>query len=221
MRISQHKFKGVFTDGKRLFTRSLAPGFRFFDERTFKDGNDEYSQWDPRKSKLAAAIMKGISDIGVRPGQTVLYLGASHGYTPSFMSDILGEEGFMFALDFAPRVVRDLVFVSDRRKNMTPILADAKHPETYFHQLTQVDYVYQDIAQKDQAEIFLKNVRLYLKEGGLAFLAVKSRSVDIRKKPKIVFMEVKQKLEKELEIIDYKEIEPFEIDHCVFLCRKK
>lgn len=221
MKLNEHRFKGIFTDSKRLYTKSLAPGFRFFDERTVKDGKDEYRLWDPRKSKLAAAILKGIKEIGLKPGQIVLYLGCSHGYTPSFVSDILGKDGFMFALDFAPRVVRDMVFVSEKRSNIAPIIADANHPESYFHQITEVDYVYQDIAQKNQAEIFLKNVRLYLKQGSLAFLAVKSRSVDISKKPKVVFEEVRRLLEKELDIIDYKEIEPFEKDHCVFVCRKK
>ena len=221
MKLKEHRFEGIYTDGKRLFTKSIAPGHRPFDERVMKDEGIEYRQWDARKSKLAAAILKGVKEIGLMPGQTVLYLGCSHGYTPSFVSDILGKDGFMFALDFAPRVVRDMVFVSEKRKNIAPIIADANHPESYFYQAGAVDYVYQDIAQKNQAEIFLKNVDMFLKQGGLAFIAVKSRSVDITKKPRTVFEEVRRKLEKELEIIDYRELEPFEMDHCIFVCRKK
>ena len=221
MKLKEHRFEGIYTDGKRLFTKSIAPGHRPFDERVMKDEGIEYRQWDARKSKLAAAILKGVKEIGLMPGQTVLYLGCSHGYTPSFVSDILGKDGFMFALDFAPRVVRDMVFVSEKRKNIAPIIADANHPESYFYQTGIVDYIYQDIAQKNQAEIFLKNVDMFLKQGGLAFIAVKSRSVDITKKPRTVFEEVRRKLEKELEIIDYRELEPFEMDHCVFVCRKK
>ncbi|MBU0536365.1 MAG: fibrillarin-like rRNA/tRNA 2'-O-methyltransferase [Nanoarchaeota archaeon] len=221
MRLREYKFKGIFTDGKRLFTKSIAPRKKHFDERILRDGKDEFRQWEPRKSKLAAAMMRGVKEIGVAPGMTVLYLGASHGYTPSFMSDLIGEHGFMFALDFAPRVVRDLVFVSEHRKNIAPIMADANHPELYFHEVTDVDYVYQDIAQKNQAEIFLKNIKMFLKQEGLAFLAVKSRSIDISKKPRIVFEEVRKLLEKEVEILDYRDIEPFEKDHCVFVCRKR
>ncbi|PIN85986.1 fibrillarin [Candidatus Woesearchaeota archaeon CG10_big_fil_rev_8_21_14_0_10_44_13] len=225
--ITPHRLKGLYTDGKRLFTRSIAPGRRPFEERVFKDQGTEYRQIDPKKSKLAAAIAKGVSQIGVMPGDTVLYLGASHGYTPSFMSDIVGDgaegRGFIFALDFAPRVVRDLVFVSQDRKNIAPIMADANHPEQYFHKVMQVDYVYQDIAQKNQAEIFLKNCRMFLKKEGFAFLAVKSRSVDIAKKPKAVFNEIRDMLErsKDFVIVDYRELDPLEKDHCIFMCKKK
>lgn len=220
--IRPHKLKGFYTDGKRLFTKSMAPGKRPFEERVFKDAGVEYRQIDAFKSKLAAAITKGASQVGVKPGDIVLYLGASHGYTPSFMSDIVGEEGFVFALDFAPRVVRDLVFVCNDRENMAPILADANRPESYAHRIMAADYVYQDIAQKNQSEIFIKNCRLFLKKDGFAFLAVKSRSVDIAAKPKQVFARVKEEIErsKELSIVDCKEIDPFQQDHCVFLCKK-
>ena len=221
MRLREHKIQGVYTDGKRLYTRSLAPGERPFDERIFKQDGIEYRQWDPRKSKLAAAIMKGLKDISLEPGQTVLYLGASHGYTPSFVSDILGQEGFIFALDFAPRVVRDLVFVSDKRENMAPVMADANRPESYFHMAGAADFLYQDIAQKGQAEIFLKNADRFLKKGAYAFIAVKSKSIDITRKPGAVFDDVRKKIERELKIVDYKLLEPFEKDHCVFVCRKE
>lgn len=225
MKLKPHRLKGFYTDGKRLFTRSLAPGHRPFDERVVKDEGKEYRQIDARKSKLAASVVKGISQIGVKPGDIVLYLGASHGYTPSFMSDIIGDgnDGFMFALDFAPRVVRDLVFVSEKRPNMAPIMADANKPETYFHKVMMVDYVYQDIAQKNQAEIFIKNCKIFLKKDGFAFLAVKSRSVDIAKNPKKVFNSVRDQIEKSglFTIVDYRELDPLEKDHCVFVCKRK
>ncbi|MCX8147010.1 MAG: fibrillarin-like rRNA/tRNA 2'-O-methyltransferase [Candidatus Woesearchaeota archaeon] len=220
MMIKQHKFKNIYTDGKRLYTLNAAPSIRFFEEKTIQQDGKEYRQWDPRKSKLAAAIMKGIKEIGFSPDSKILYLGASHGYTPSFISDI-ADKGVIFAVDFAPRVVRDLVFLSEKRKNLIPIIGDANQPETYANKVIDADFIYQDIAQKNQAGIFLKNIKMFLKPKGFAFLCVKSRSIDIAKKPRQVFSETRQMLEKELEIIDYKELEPFEMDHCVFLCRKR
>ncbi|MBD3313245.1 fibrillarin-like rRNA/tRNA 2'-O-methyltransferase [Candidatus Woesearchaeota archaeon] len=220
MRLKSHKFKGVYTDGKKLFTKSIAPKERPFEERIIKSDGDIYRQWDARKSKLAAAILKGVKETGIKPGQTVLYLGASHGYTPSFVSDIVGEKGFVFALDFAPRVVRDLVFVCEKRSNICPIMADANNPDSYAFQISEADHIYQDIAQKNQSEIFLKNVAMYLKKGGLAMIAVKSRSIDVSKKPKAVFDQVRRELEKEMEILDFRVLDPYEKDHCVFVCRK-
>lgn len=223
MGIKEDRLKGIYTDGKRLFTKSISPGKRHFEERIFKENGVEYRQIDPLKSKLAAAIEKGISQIGVKPGDVVLYLGCSHGYTPSFMSDIVGNDGFVFALDFAPRVMRDMVFVSETRQNIAPIMADANQPQTYAHRILYVDYIYQDIAQKNQAEIFLKNCKLFLKRDGFAFLAVKSRSVNIAKKPKAIFAEVRKAIEdsKDLTIVDYRELDPLQKDHCVFVCKKK
>lgn len=216
------KLPGIFNlSGKRrqLCTRSLAPGHSSFEEFVVKEAGDEYRVWDPSRSKLAASIMLGCRDPGLRPGDVVMYLGASHGYTPSFVSDIAGNDGFVFALDFAPRVVRDLIFVSMQRTNMAPILADAAHPERYAYRVCQVDWLYQDVAQKDQVGIFLKNIKWFLKEGGYACLALKARSVDVSKNPREVFAKVRCALEKEVTVIEAIELDPFQKGHCFFVVK--
>ena len=218
------KFSGIYEMQKRnktLLTRNMTPGKTVYIEKLVKEGKIEYREWDPRRSKLAAAILKGANQIGLKEGDVVLYLGASTGTTVSHVSDIVGKGGFVFALDFAPRVLRQLVYVSLDRKNITPILADANHPESYLHKVCKVDIIYQDIAQRNQAEIFLKNIKMFLKEKGYALLAVKSRSVDVTKKPGVVFKEVRKILEKEVIIVDYRNLDPFEKDHCMFVCKKE
>jgi len=223
--ISEHRqLKGVYeTDKgrKRLFTLNIAPGKRVYDEALIKEKGVEFREWNPRKSKLAAAIMKGASQIGVKPASIVLYLGCASGTTASHVSDIVGKKGFVFALDFAPRVMREMVFVCEQRSNIMPIMADANNTESFEKYITMADVVFQDIAQKQQAEIFLKNCRKFLKKGGFGLLSVKARSIDVAKKPKLVFQEVREKLEKELVIVDYRTLEPFELDHCMFICKKK
>ena len=101
------------------------------------------------------------------------------------------------------------------------MLADANKPDELKQRISAVDVIYQDVAQKNQIEIFLKNIGLFLKNEGYALLAVKARSIDVTKQPKQIFNEVTEKLEKELKIIDYREIEPFQKDHCMFICKKK
>jgi len=223
--ISEHRqLKGVYeTDKgrKRLFTLNIAPGKRVYDEALIKEKGVEYREWNPRKSKLAAAIMKGASQIGVKPASIVLYLGCASGTTASHVSDIVGKKGFVFALDFAPRVMREMVFVCEQRSNIMPIMADANNTESLEKYITMADVVFQDIAQKQQAEIFLKNCRKFLKKEGFGLLSVKARSIDVAKKPKLVFQEIREKLGKELVIVDYRTLEPFEIDHCMFICKKK
>ncbi len=217
-------FKGVYERprGKRfsLLTKNLVPGKRVYGENLRREKGVEYREWDPNRSKLAAALMKGISQIGIKENDYILYLGAASGTTPSHISDIVGNKGFVYAIDFAPRVVRELVFLSKDRKNIAPLLADASKPETYYRKISEVDVLYQDIAQRQQADIFMDNFR-FLKENGIALLCVKARSVDVSKKPKQVFKEIREKLEKNnIKIIDYKLLKPFEKDHCIFVCKR-
>jgi len=220
--MKQSKIFDVYVDyRKRLYTVNLAPGKKVYDERLVKEKGVEFREWNARKSKLAAYILKGGQNIFIRKGSVVLYLGCSYGTTPSHVSDIVGSEGFVFALDFAPRVMRDMVFVAESRKNIAPILGDANKPLSYVNRVSMVDVVYQDIAQRNQVDIFIKNVNMFLKKDGYALLAVKARSVDVTKKPKQIFAEVRQKLEKEVTIIDYKTLEPYELDHCMYVCKRK
>ncbi|MAG91258.1 fibrillarin [Candidatus Woesearchaeota archaeon] len=206
---------------KRLYTRNLVPTKNVYGERLVKENNTEYREWDASKSKLAASILKGSLNICIRKNDVVLYLGSASGTTVSHVSDILGNEGFIFAVDLAPRVMRDLIFLCYQRKNIAPILADANKIKEIQERISEVDVIYQDIAQKDQTNIFLKNIDLFLKHGGYAILAVKARSIDVTKKPAHIFKEVREKLEKTLTIIDYRELDPFQKDHCFFICKKR
>lgn len=207
---------------RRIYTKSIAPGTKVYDEMIIKKGTTEYREWNPSKSKLGAAIMKGTPNIFIRKDDVVLYLGASTGTTASHVSDIVGEDGMVFALDFAPRVVRQLVFVCEERKNMAPMLEDAFHPENYADKLPkEVDVVFQDIAQRNQVEIFMRNVDAYLKKGGYGILAIKSRSIDMAKKPSEIFEKVRKQLEQQITIVDSRKLDPYEKDHMIFFCKKK
>ncbi|RLG17202.1 fibrillarin-like rRNA/tRNA 2'-O-methyltransferase [Nanoarchaeota archaeon] len=211
-------FEGIYKFGKHLFTLNLSPGFRVYGEKLVKKGRKEYRQWNPYRSKLCAAILKGIKEIGIKPSDKVLYLGAASGTTASHVSDIVGKNGYVFCLDIAPRVVRDLVMVCEKRENMFPLLADANKVEEYENLIPQCDVIYQDIAAPNQVEILLKNSR-FLKKGGYVLLAVKARSIDVTKKPKDIFKEVERELEEHLSIIDRKRLEPFEKDHMFYVMR--
>ncbi|MBS3169082.1 fibrillarin-like rRNA/tRNA 2'-O-methyltransferase [Candidatus Woesearchaeota archaeon] len=221
-KIKPHRVFGLYQDerGRMLCTKSILQGKTHFRERTIRAQKEEYREIDPTRSKLAAAVVKGATNIGIRQGDVVLYLGASHGYTISFVSDMVGKEGLIFGIDPAPRVMRDLVFLAEERKNIIPILADANHPEEYEKRICGADIVYQDIAQRNQAEIFVENCRLFLKKGGYGLLAVKARSIDPKKKSKQIFEEVRKKVEAELTVIDYRILEPLEKDHCMIIVKK-
>lgn len=221
-KIIPHKIFEIYqgANHRGIYTKSILPGKAHFEEYLFKDQGMEYREFDPTRSKLAAAIIKGSTNIGLRKNDLVLYLGASHGYTCSFVSDIVGKEGRIFAVDPAPRVMRDLIFLAEERKNIIPLLVDANHPEQYTDKVCQVDVVYQDISQRNQADIFLRNCKLFLRKNGYGLLAVKARSIDVRQKPKDIFNDVRRVLEKEFTVIDFRLLDPLEKDHCMIIVKK-
>lgn len=216
------KFPNVFIDKGRLFTKALSKE-SLFDERIIKQGKESFREWDPKRSKLAAVIMKKISQTGIKEGDILLYLGASHGYTPSFVADMIGEDGFLIGIEFSPESARDFVFLCDKRKNMCPVLGDCNHPEHYKDDVVEADVVYQDIAQRNQVQIFLKNCDVYLKKEGFGLLALKARSIDVTTKPKELYKKVRLDLEKHpgMVVVDYRELDPFEKDHAFFVVKKK
>jgi fibrillarin-like pre-rRNA processing protein len=216
--------KGRNDRAPRILTENLTPGKTFFEQEELLifDGK-EYRELDARRSKLGAAIAKGCQQFGIKNGSKILYLGASHGYTPSFVSDMIGPEGTMFCLDVAPRVVRDLVFVCEARSNMQPVLGDAHNPSSFAWRVSQVDVVFQDIAQRDQIGIFLKNIDAFLAPGGFGMLALKARSVDVMRRPADIYKDMKRQLEAVpgIVIVDFRELDPFERDHGFFVVKKK
>jgi fibrillarin-like pre-rRNA processing protein len=214
-------YKGIFEDRGKLLTINLDKGKSVYGERLVKIQGIEYRQWDPNRSKLGAAIKKNVNIPNFNSNSTMLYLGCSYGTTVSHVSDIL-KDGFVYALDFAPRVMRDFLFMIENRKNVAPIIGDAYHPERYESQVSLVDFLFQDVAQKTQVDIFKKNLR-FLKNGGIGIFAVKARSIDVAKSPKAVFSMVKRQLNEieSIEILEEKSLEPFEEDHCVFIVKKR
>ncbi|MFH1650198.1 MAG: fibrillarin-like rRNA/tRNA 2'-O-methyltransferase [Candidatus Woesearchaeota archaeon] len=206
-----------FEKGKRisLFTKNLTPKTTYFGERTRIAKGVEFRQWDPTRSKLAAALLRKVK-LPLQEGMTVLYLGSAHGYTPSFLSDIIGKKGWIICVDPAPRVMQSLMQVTEKR-NLIPLLEDANHPENY-PELPKVDMVYMDVAQKDQVGILVKNLR-FLKRNGVAVLMLKSRSIDATKQPREVYEMARKELEKHVRIVEAAVLEPFEKDHCCYVLR--
>jgi len=200
---------------KRLATKALVPGIQ--GDRTKTIGKEEYRIWDTYHSKLAALIIKGAS-IPLKKDSTVLYLGAANGTTVSHVSDIVSD-GVVFAVEFSPRAMKDLIRISTQRMNMIPILADARHPDAYRNMVNEVDLIYQDVAQREQAGIAIRNAELFLKKGGLLVLIIKSRSIDsVINTDEVSHNEIK-KLEEIFKVVGIKNLEPFHSDHCAVMAK--
>jgi fibrillarin-like pre-rRNA processing protein len=206
MTIKAHKVPGVFMLNSHLATKGEA----LFGEKVFGD----YRLWNPQRSKLAA-LLKKEENVPLRPDQIVLYLGAASGTTVSYMANIVS---LVYAVEFAPRVARDLVRLSERVKNVVPLVADALQPD-YGHIVELVDFLYQDIAQQRQAEIAITNAEMFLKTGGYACIMIKARSIDVTAKPKAVYKREVKKLEELLDIMCVHELDPFYKAHAAVIAR--
>jgi fibrillarin-like pre-rRNA processing protein len=204
-------------DTRRLCTKNLVHG-SVYGEKLITIGQDEYRIWDPYRSKLAAVVLKGAS-IPLKKDSKVLYLGAANGTTVSHVSDILSK-GTVFAVEFSPRAMQDLLRVSTPRMNLIPIFADAGHPGSYRNLVPEVDIIYQDIAQRDQALIAIRNAELFLKKDGFLILMIKSRSIDSARKTKEVIDSEVKKLEDYFKIRELINMEPFHSDHMAVVAQK-
>ncbi len=211
----------TFDNQQRVATENLVPGDRVYGERTVSLEGREYRIWDPFRSKLAAAITKGLESVPIHEGSSVLYIGASTGTTVSHVSDIVGGSGIVYGVEVAARVAREFIEnVAQKRKNIIPIVADARRPEAYGMIFGKVDVVYADIAQPDQTQIAIENCRVYLKDGGCLVLIVKSRSIDVTKDPRDVFLEETRKLQNAGYLVEQVlKLEPFDKDHAMIVAR--
>lgn len=215
----EESFPGVYRINGKLATLNGAPGNSVYGESRVTLQGKEYRYWEPSRSKLGAALARGLKTMPIGPGTNVLYLGAANGTTSSHVSDIVEAKGEVFCVEFSARAMRDLLFVCEKRANMVPILADARKPEEYA-EIGTVDVIFEDVADQQQAEIMVNNSQL-LKNGGFGMIAIKARCVDSSAQPEKIYAEIKEKLKDAFEIIEELNLAPFEADHLFLVLRKK
>ena len=217
------KFPGIFVcRGKEdlLATKNCLPGISVYGEKrisvTVENEKIEYRMWNPYRSKLAAGIVCGIDNIYISPGSAVLYLGAASGTSVSHVSDIVGPEGVVYAIEFSQRSGRDLLKLATKRKNIIPIIEDARYPSRYRMLVPMVDSLFSDVAQPDQTRIVALNASYFLKEKGGVVMTIKANCIDSTAPPQKIFAGEVEKLRKEgIKPKEQITLEPFERDHAV------
>ncbi len=214
-------FDGIYSDGRKNYTENLVKGKKVYGEKILKIKGKEFREWNPFRSKLGAGLKKGIPS-PLKQGMKVLYLGAAEGTTISHISDIIKEKGIIIGIDVSARVMQKLVELSEQRENLIPYLEDANNIEQTKKEIGEIefDFLFQDISQKNQTQIFLNNAKTFLKKGKKAMISIKARSIS-QKSSKQILNEEKNKLEKEFLIKKTVFLEPFQKDHLLVYCEKK
>ncbi|TKW42330.1 hypothetical protein SEVIR_1G377500v4 [Setaria viridis] len=220
-----HKHAGIFISKSKedaLCTKNMVPGESVYSEKRVSVQNEdgtkvEYRVWNPFRSKLAAAVLGGVDNIWIAPGTRVLYLGAASGTTVSHVSDIVGPDGLVYAVEFSHRSGRDLVNMAKKRTNVIPIIEDARHPARYRMLVGMVDVIFSDVAQPDQARILALNASYFLKNGGHFVISIKANCIDSTMPAEAVFAAEVEKLKADqFKPSEQVTLEPFERDHaCV------
>jgi len=204
---------------RKLFTRNPKEciGTTVYGEQLKEIDGIEYRSWNPYRSKLAAALLKKKISLPVTENSTILYLGAATGTTISHLSDI-SVQGSIYAVEHSPISMKKLLGMAGKRNNIIPILEDANHPDRYYPIVPIVDIIYQDISQRNQADIFIRNLNRYLKPGGTGFIMVKARSIDVSLPPKKAYNIVEQELlHHHIHIEQSFTLSPFDKDHAIFI----
>ncbi|GBO14855.1 rRNA 2'-O-methyltransferase fibrillarin [Araneus ventricosus] len=223
--VEPHRLEGVFiAHGKQdtLLTLNFVPGDTVYNEKrvTVEENGEkiEYRAWNPFRSKLGAAILKGIDSIYMKRGSRVLYLGAASGTTVSHVSDVVGPEGIVYAVEFSHRSGRDLLTVAQKRTNIVPIIEDARVPQKYRMLVGMVDVIFSDVAQPDQARILALNAQSYLKDEGHFIISIKANCIDSTASPEAVYANEVEKLRQDkLKPLSYVLLDPYERDHILIV----
>ncbi len=214
------RWSAVFREGRDLYTINAEPGVRLHGEPLKTAGGVEYRLWDPFRSKLAALLVQGAPDDLFVPPRRALYLGGAHGTTASHLSEVW-PSAEIYVVEKSPTAFVPLLDLARRRKNLLPLLADARLPERYRAEVGEAGFLYQDIAQRDQAEIFCENASACLERHGRGILMLKVRSVTQRRSAGAVVREARRVLEDAgFTVRAETPLTPFSRDHAALVVRR-
>ncbi|MEM3493082.1 MAG: fibrillarin-like rRNA/tRNA 2'-O-methyltransferase [Thermoplasmata archaeon] len=218
--IRETGFFGVYSDGENFYTVNAVPGVSVYGEVLVRERGREYRRWNPMRSKLSAMLHRKLKNFAFGKKTEVLYLGAASGTTVSHISDIVSA-GKIYAVEISKVPFLNLLKLAEMRKNIIPLLADASRTYTYAPVVQKVDVIYQDIAQKNQVEIFIEAVEEFLREKGTGYLVIKAPAIDSTKKVTEILKSSIAEIEGTgLRISEKLLLEPFDAEHCVLVVQK-
>ncbi|XP_074331547.1 uncharacterized protein LOC141668538 isoform X2 [Apium graveolens] len=204
-----HKFKGLFIAkglGKKNFicTKNLVPGKVLHGDKLISvqkdDGTEvEYRLWNPHMSKLAAAILGGLTNIWIKPGSHVLYLGDVRGITVLQLSDLVGSNGMVYVIGLSDVVANTVEERSNVvtfpenfcfRKDMVSRDYRMVNGMDYRMVVGMVDVILGDIVYPDpslQVNYIARYALLHLKTGGHYLICTRAKNINFTSQVKDPF----------------------------------
>ena len=221
---------------EQLATKNMVKGTKTRKEKIVIVNNEEFLEWNPYKSKLAAAIRNGLQILPIIKNSKVVCINLLEESTILHISNIVGSNGSVFVIGVNKNKKSFLNKLVNTQKNIIPIY-DTVDELSFSSSVTgKVDVLYVDIPESEQIEQIVRNYGSLLKNEGFLMLVAKKDSDAILENDIVGWMaeqraglnkirEITAKLKSQFEIIqeinlgiNY-ETEPFHKSHAFILAQ--
>jgi fibrillarin-like pre-rRNA processing protein len=158
---------------EQLATKNMVKGTKTRKERTKIVNDEEFLEWSPYKSKLAAAIRSGLQILPIIKNSKVVCINLLEESTILHISNIVDSGGSVFVIDVNKNKKSFLNKLVDTHKNIIPIY-DAADELSFSSSMTgKVDALYVDIPESEQIEQIVEKYGSLLKNEGFLMLIAK------------------------------------------------
>ena len=163
---------------EQLATKNIVKGTKTRKEKIVIVNNEEFLEWNPYKSKLAAAIRNGLQIIPIIKNSKIVCINLPEESTMLHISNIVGSGGSVFVIDVNKNKKSFLNKLVNTHKNIIPIY-DKVDELSFFSSITgKVDALYVDIPESEQIEQIVEKYGSLLKnEGFLMFVTKKDDAI--------------------------------------------
>ena len=158
---------------EQLATKNIVEGTKTQKEKIVIVNNEEFLEWNPYKSKLAAAIRNGLQILPIIKNSKVICVNPLEESTVLHISNIVGSGGSVFIIDVDKNKKNFLNQLADTHKNIIPIYDTVDELSSSSSITGKVDAFYVDIPESEQIEMIVKKYGSLLKNDGFLMLIVK------------------------------------------------
>ena len=158
---------------EQLATKNMVKGTKTRKEKIVIVNNEEFLEWNPYKSKLAAAIRNGLQIIPIIKNSKIVCINLPEESTMLHISNIVGSGGSVFVIDVNKNKKSFLNKLVDTHENIIPIY-DTIDELSFSSSITgKVDALYVDITEAEQIKQIVDKCELLLKNEGFLMLVAK------------------------------------------------
>ena len=158
---------------EQLATKNIVEGTKTHKEKIVIVNDEEFLEWNPYKSKLAAAIRNGLQILPIIKNSKVVCINPLEESTILHISNIVGSKGSVFVIDVDKNKKSFLNKLVNTHKNIIPIYDTVDELSSSSSITGKVDVLYIDIPESEQIETIVEKYGSLLKNEGFLMLIAK------------------------------------------------